>query len=588
MTYRSNRRFTYRPEVSKQNSNLFSVFIKKHKKLLIKSGLFIVALITTAQFIYPADYMLPFQKVDSIDYGGKTKDFVIKDLDEKYQNLKADFYVNGSKSVYKSVDLIDLGVGQISNKSRIDAYSYPWYLRIVPLSVLWANLFVHVNDGPEYARNSEIINDFIVNNFTKSCHIDAVDGSLTSDASGITVLEASNGGSCDRQEIYSSIISADLRLDNAKINITSSGDVAPNIATATANLLADKLSKILDGGIKIKSANDEYTLPDKNVYTWLVFSNADGKISYKFDDIKTKSDLATLLSKKVYKAEETTTIETKDYIEISRNTGKDGQEIDVDKTFESVSNVLSGDIEKAEISLKSITAKIVYNKQDISVDSAVQSAVDKFVSSHSGIYGVYFQELSGVYKKAVYNQTKTFTTASTYKLFVAYSILLRIESGEWDWNDYIAGQTVSNCFDDMISLSDNYCAESFLDRIGREAINNEAHSIGSTSTYFNNDGIDSNANDLAILLIKLQTGQILKNQSSRDKLINAMKSNVYVLGIPSGTGGTVANKVGFLDNLINDAAIVYKSKDTYVLVILSDNSSWGNVATLTREIENAR
>jgi|GEM_PF-4061616 len=142
MAYSSSRRSFDRPDIKKHGDNFLVVFIKKHKKIIIKPGLFIFALIMITQLIYPADYMLPFQKVDGVDYSGKTKDIVINDLDEKYRNLKADFYVNGSNSIYKSVDMVDLGFSNFTNQSRIDSYSYPWYLRLIPLSVLWSGLVI--------------------------------------------------------------------------------------------------------------------------------------------------------------------------------------------------------------------------------------------------------------------------------------------------------------------------------------------------------------------------------------------------------------------------------------------------------------
>jgi len=67
-----------------------------------------------------------------------------------------------------------------------------------------------------------------------------------------------------------------------------------------------------------------------------------------------------------------------------------------------------------------------------------------------------------------------------------------------------------------------------------------------------------------------------------------MKRNVYRQGIPAGTSATVADKVGFLNALVHDAAIVYSSKGTYVLTIMTDGSSWANVAELTRKIEALR
>jgi len=588
MDYSSRRRSFERPETKKIKNNFVLSFIKKHKKILIKSGVLIIALLMIAQLIYPSNYMLPFQKVDGIDYGGKTKDYVVKDLDQRYQNLKADFYVNGSNSIYKSVDLVDLGFSNLTNQSRIDSYSYPWYLRLIPFSVLWSGLTVNVDEAPQYNKDSAILNDFIATTFGDDCHIDPVDASIEPTGSDLKVLESSNGGTCDSTEIYDSVYNADIRIDNSAININSSGDKSPRIVTTTATLLAEKIKKSVDGAVKIKFENNEYSIPSSTIYSWLKFDNTGSQITFNINNEVANTYVKDTLGEKVYKAEETTTLHMLEYIETSRDTGKDGQEIDTEKTIVSIFKLINSDIDKAEISVKTIPAKIVYDTKTITNDATIQSTIENFASSHSGTYAVYFQEISGAYKKATYRPTQTYTTASTYKLFVAYSVLLRIESGEWSWSGTIAGQSISTCFDKMISLSDNTCAEYFLSRIGRSAVTNEAHSIGSSDTYFDNNGIESTARDLAILLIKLQTSQILKNQDSRDKLINAMKNKVYVLGIPNGTSGTVADKVGFLFNLLHDASIVYNSKDTYVLVILTENSSWSNIAALTKEIENAR
>jgi len=67
-----------------------------------------------------------------------------------------------------------------------------------------------------------------------------------------------------------------------------------------------------------------------------------------------------------------------------------------------------------------------------------------------------------------------------------------------------------------------------------------------------------------------------------------MKKNVYTAGIPSGIKADVADKVGFLDALLHDAAIVYSPKGTYVLIIMTNNASWGNIAELAKAIEAAR
>ena len=67
-----------------------------------------------------------------------------------------------------------------------------------------------------------------------------------------------------------------------------------------------------------------------------------------------------------------------------------------------------------------------------------------------------------------------------------------------------------------------------------------------------------------------------------------MKRNIYRQGIPRGINAPVANKVGFLDGVLHDAAIVYASTGPYVLVITTDGSSWAHIAELTRQIEALR
>jgi hypothetical protein len=50
-----------------------------------------------------------------------------------------------------------------------------------------------------------------------------------------------------------------------------------------------------------------------------------------------------------------------------------------------------------------------------------------------------------------------------------------------------------------------------------------------------------------------------------------MQRQVYRSGIPSGTGQTVADKVGFLGDIRNDAGIVYNGGQPYILVVMTHN-----------------
>ena len=140
----------------------------------------------------------------------------------------------------------------------------------------------------------------------------------------------------------------------------------------------------------------------------------------------------------------------------------------------------------------------------------------------------------------------------------------------------------------MISQSDNPCAENYLKVIGYDVVTKDANDIGFKDTTFaKSGGPYTTANDLARFMVMLDAGQNFSS-ANRDRFLSALKANVYRKGIPAGTNGTVANKVGFLNGLLHDAAIVYGSNGKYVLAIMTDGSSWNNIAELTKRIEQFR
>jgi beta-lactamase class A len=191
-------------------------------------------------------------------------------------------------------------------------------------------------------------------------------------------------------------------------------------------------------------------------------------------------------------------------------------------------------------------------------------------------------ELDGKHRRASFNGDKQFVTASTYKLFVAYELLKQIDAGKRDWDSN------ATCFNKMISQSDNACAESFLKMLGLSTITNDIQAVGlKNSTFMKSGGPYTTPNDLTLMLGMIATGQNFSSVNQQ-RLIAAMKGNVYRQGIPAGVQGTVANKVGFLNGLLHDAAIVYGPHGTYVLAIMTDGSSWATIADLAKQIDNLR
>ena len=186
-----------------------------------------------------------------------------------------------------------------------------------------------------------------------------------------------------------------------------------------------------------------------------------------------------------------------------------------------------------------------------------------------------------------YNGDLQFTSASTYKLLVAYAMIYDVETGRRNWSSPINGTTWENCLDRMIVDSDNTCPETYLAVNGHGSLTEIAHSLGlSDSTSFAVDDMRITANDLALFLQKLYQGELM-SEENRDKLLSLMQQQRYREGIPTGIAdqGVVADKVGFLYGLLNDAAIVQSGSGDYVLVILTNGESWSYIAQLAQYID---
>lgn len=175
--------------------------------------------------------------------------------------------------------------------------------------------------------------------------------------------------------------------------------------------------------------------------------------------------------------------------------------------------------------------------------------------------------------------------ASTYKLYVAYSMILAVEDGSASWSDpLLPGWSLGECLEVMITESDNYCPEEWLDVVGPETVQRQVGDLGLVATRIQWSHMETTAWDLARFLDLLWSGDIV-SPANRDLLLGFMSEQEFREGIPAGvgTGVEVADKVGFLEELLHDAAIITGPDEPLILVILTADASWeaiGAVAEL--------
>lgn len=183
------------------------------------------------------------------------------------------------------------------------------------------------------------------------------------------------------------------------------------------------------------------------------------------------------------------------------------------------------------------------------------------------------------------NGDQPFTTASTYKVFVAYSMAREVEDGSMTWDDYFGGQTLGGCRDAMILYSDNDCPEEWLALHGMGAVEDEVRQAGAQNTSLQDYDLQTTPADMAHVLTMLYHRELL-DYSDTNELLSLMKSQEFRDGIPRylEPESAVANKVGWLDDVVNDVGIVYSPRGDYVFSIYTEQSEWSMVADLSRAI----
>ncbi|WP_225046521.1 serine hydrolase [Lacticaseibacillus kribbianus] len=187
------------------------------------------------------------------------------------------------------------------------------------------------------------------------------------------------------------------------------------------------------------------------------------------------------------------------------------------------------------------------------------------------------------------NGTTTWTSASTYKLFITAYLFHQVETGARTWT-----AEDETGFTNMIVNSANEYGEAQLYRYGATALNAYYQTLG-IGPVFGNGIAKTTANDLVTLLRRIALAQEPFNDATlRTKLTGDMATQVYRDGIPAAVASltpkaVVQDKVGWLGSTDNDAAIVtLPNGQRYLLAILTTNQGymdWAKVQEVATRVQ---
>lgn len=236
-------------------------------------------------------------------------------------------------------------------------------------------------------------------------------------------------------------------------------------------------------------------------------------------------------------------------------------------------------------------SKTANAQQQDNTDTQLEQKIADWVKAQPGTFGVSVREVDGEKRQANYEENKKMVAASTYKLFVIYAT---IKQGGYSLDQPLGASTIRGCIETLLLVSSDECAYRLGNLIGWDNLDVFLNKDGFTATKLNN--YDSNGGftdaqkitspkDEAEIVWRLANSNLLQ-KDVEDFMLGLMKRQIWRERIPAGVpeGVSVADKPGFIYNIQNDVGIVYGPKSTYVVAILSDNSSAPAVADLSRLI----
>ena len=551
---------------------------KQWRPRLLKGFGVSIVLLVLVQIFYPADRLLPLASLDGQSYGWQRKQDATKRLNQAYDNSRFSIFINQSKLPVATPKLAEAKL-KVDNTKRVQKLNYPWYVRIIPSSLFWAHL---KQTSPPMPAKQPGHDTYVEKTLMPECRKDPMSASLKTSGDKLDVVPAIAGGQCTLETVQKSLSTLAPTLEKPASVHVAVKVIAPEITDQIARDKRRQIEASVGSGVQLKVGDEMLMIAPKDFYSWLDFTPEGSTLKASINADRSKDFLDKTVSPKVAIKPGVSHITTRDFTEISRVNGASGRALDVPATLQSLSDVANGAATIAIAATTQVAPIEQYSRTYSSSDAGLSALMANYARDHPGTYAMSFIELDGKKRRADFQGDKQFVTASTYKLFVAYSVLKRIDNGQWSW------ASEGDCFNKMISQSDNLCSENFLHRIGLSTQTNEMKSLGlNNSTFMKTGGPFTTASDLTLLLGMIATGQNF-SPTGQQRLIAAMKANAYRQGIPAGASGTVADKVGFLNGLLHDAAIVYSPSGTYVLAVMSEGSSWGAIADITKQIEALR
>lgn len=548
------------------------------------TALGLVILTVPFQLFYPANKTLPFLSIGGLDVGSLDRDELVAKLDEYATSGQVNIAAPGKQW---QAAWQDVGIA-IDREATADvALSYSAWERFIPLSSFIKTSQI-ANLPMVAVVDDERLTDF-ANKIVAEEKQSASNAVIKVEGGEVRVDESKNGYVFLADDVKSQI----RRLAVAEDSLLRLRPrlVTPVLSTDDLSQLRSQAESALSKAINIEFKGQAYVPDRSEIGNWLEFpeDTETKKLKLSLNGDKVKNYLSSI-DKQSGIEPGVTTVTLLDGQEVARTPANPGQTVATDDSVERIENAL---LTKASQSVELIAQATPAQEQFVNTYSTssdgLLAIIKEWDAEAYGDYGVIVRELGGEKRYAELRPDKKYVTASTFKMFVAYALLKKINEGTISYNQTTdIGWTVDACLTEMIVNSTNPCAVSFLNLMGWPETQRIVEEAGFNDTLVDSGCCQekhSTVRDETNFMLRLNAGTLLDPAGS-ERLLSMLKRQVWRGGIPSGVphGTVVADKVGFYAGYMHDVGIIYAPNGTYILGIMSYGGNNPNMAELSRRV----
>ena len=553
---------------------------KKRHRIFILVAFSILAVIIAGQLAYPADRGLPLASIHGKSLRLATHEQMAKMIIDEFQNTKIKLTIGPDKSVEYS--LKSAGAEPDTEEMIAKLSDYPLWQRLIPGTLL--KPWVSVSNVAVYysttqlkkfadARASELT--FVPKN-----------AKLEVKESVLKLTEAVAGSDVKSEEVLNTISLATIELGGTTTLEVPSKRTSAKVTSKDLSKVRVQAEAALAHKVVIKADAQEFSPSKSELASWVLLNSDDkGVVTLTIDKEKIKIYINEL-NKKVGSPAGQTNISIVDGREVGRTVGATGRAIDINAVTDQLAKSLLVPPPAVSVTAPFMTLQpsIIFNSKYTATQAGLQAYVSDIANTKNMFISI--QQLDGERWSAGARNNISIPSGSTYKLFVALVLFDRIDKGEIHWDDPMLDTTVAGCFERMTVASTNPCAEKWIAEFGRQYINDFVHARGfSAGTSFTTGSANqTTADDLTKYMTGLNDGTLVAG-SNRDRLLDSLGRHPYRYGIPTGSAGSVHDKVGFLWDYVHDTAIVNHPRGNYIMTIMTKGQSYAAIASATREIE---